>query len=177
MSDQNALTPRVLIVRHGETEWSKSGRSTSFTEVDLTAAGAAQVSSAAAVLVGSGKLIDPCHVAHVFVSPRKRAETTLDLLLPPSSDISKEKITFTEDITEWNYGDYEGKTNEEIRRLREDKGWDKEQEWTVWSDGLEEVTDRLDKLIVHIKSIQEPLMDGTEPADIVLVSHIFHGLK
>ncbi|KAK1809211.1 hypothetical protein LTR12_016426 [Friedmanniomyces endolithicus] len=137
MSDQNALTPRVLIVRHGETEWSKSGRSTSFTEVDLTAAGAAQVSSAAAVLVGSGKLIDPCKVAHVFVSPRKRAETTLDLLLPPSSDISKEKITFTEDITEWNYGDYEGKTSEEIRRLREDKGWDKEQEWTVWSDGCE----------------------------------------
>lgn len=42
---------------------------------------------------------------------------------------------------------------------------------------VEEVTDRLDKLIVHIKSIQEPLMDGTEPADIVLVSDIFHGLK
>lgn len=123
--------------RTGETDWSKSGRSTSFTEIDLTAAGAAQVSSSAAILVGSGKLIDPRRVAHVFVSPRKRAQTTLKLLLSSPPIISEDKITSTEDVTEWNYGAYEGKTNEEIRRLRENKGWDKEREWTVWSDGCE----------------------------------------
>ena len=115
----------------GETEWSKSGRFTSRTELDLTAAGVAQISSTARLLVGNGKLIDTNRLVHVFASPRIRARTTLKLLLSPSSNICEEKITFTEEIAEWDYGDYEGLKKEEIRRLRKDKGLDKEREWDV----------------------------------------------
>jgi sedoheptulose-bisphosphatase len=129
------LTIRVLQI--GETEWAKSGRFTSFTEIELTQAGVSQVSSAAARLVGAGKLLDPCRLGHVFVSPRARTKTTLELLLPPSSGVVAEKVTFTEDITEWNYGDYEGLKDQEIRLLRKKKGLDLEREWDIWSDGCE----------------------------------------
>lgn len=126
------------MLESGETVWSKSGRFTSFTEVDLTPAGIEQVSSTAAKLVGHGKLIDPRHLVHVFASPRIRARTTLNLLLPPSSNVSEERITYTEDITEWNYGRYEGLKKEEIRCLRRDQGWSEEREWDVWTDGCED---------------------------------------
>jgi probable phosphoglycerate mutase len=126
------LTIRLLQI--GETEWAKSGRSTSFTEIELTPTGVAQVSSAAAKLVGAGKLLDPCRLKHVFVSPRVRAKTTLELLLPPSFGVVAE---ITEDIAEWNYGDYEGLKNQEIRLLRKKKGLDLEREWNIWSDGCE----------------------------------------
>jgi broad specificity phosphatase PhoE len=121
----------------GETEWAKSGRFTGLTEINLTQAGVAQISSAAAKLVGAGKLLDPCRLGHVFVSPRVRTKTTFELLLPPSSGVVAEQVTFTEDIAEWNYGDYEGLKYEEIRFLRKERGLDLEREWNIWSDGCE----------------------------------------
>ncbi|MCJ1379041.1 hypothetical protein MMC17_002140 [Xylographa soralifera] len=169
------MTPLVFILRHGETEWAKSGRFTSFTEIELTQAGVAQVSSAATTLVGAGKLLDPCHLVHVFVSPRARTKATFELLLPPSSDIVPEKVTFTEDITEWNYGDYEGLKDQEIRISRKTRGLDLERKWDIWSDGCEggesmqQVTDRLDRLISQIKEIQKPYMLGEKPGNIILV--------
>jgi probable phosphoglycerate mutase len=129
------LTIRVLQI--GETEWAKFGRSTSFTEIELTQAGVAQVSSAAAKLVGAGKLVDPYRLVHVFVSPRVRTKMTFELLLPPSSGIVAENVTFTDNITEWNYGDYEGLKDAEIRYLRKQRGLDLEREWDIWSDGCE----------------------------------------
>ena len=129
------LTIRVLQI--GETEWAKLGRSTGTTDVELTQAGAAQVSSAGAALVGAGKLLDPHRLIHIFVSPRSRAKKTFELLLAPSSDIVAEKITYTEDIAEWNYGDYEGRTNQEIRDLRKERGLDLERKWNIFSDGCE----------------------------------------
>ncbi|KAF2155368.1 phosphoglycerate mutase-like protein [Myriangium duriaei CBS 260.36] len=177
MTDKDALTPRVFIFRHGETEWSKSGRHTSFTDIDLTSAGITQVTSTAALLVGDGKLIDPRCLVHVFASPRKRARTTLEQLLPLSSSISAEEFTYTDDITEWNYGNYEGLKKHEVQGLRRSKGLDKSRDWDVWTDGCEggesvqQVTDRLDKFISRIKDIQKPYMHGTRPADIVIVAH------
>jgi sedoheptulose-bisphosphatase len=95
--------------------------------------GAAQISLMAERLVGVGKLIDPSRLEHVYVSPRKRAVRTFELLLPGAVDM--EKVTKTEDIAEWNYGDYEGLKVEEIRNLRKERGLDKE--WDIWSDGCE----------------------------------------
>ena len=92
------------------------------------------------MLVGSGKLINPSRVTHVYVSPRKRAQTTLDLLL---GNVQKDtlmgggKITITEDIAEWDYGDYEGLLTQEIRARRKEKGLDKEKPWDIWVDGCE----------------------------------------
>jgi broad specificity phosphatase PhoE len=129
------LTIRVL--QTGETEWAKLGRSTGTTDVELTQAGAAQVSSAVATLVGAGKLLDLCRLIHVFVSPRLRAKKTFELLLAPSSSVAAEKVTYTKDITEWNYGDYKGLTNQEIRDLRKEGGLDLERKWDIWSDRCE----------------------------------------
>ena len=121
----------------GETEWAKSGRSTGTTEIKLNPTGAAQVSSAAAILVGSGKLLDPSRLKRIFVSPRKRAKQTFELLLGSNLDLIEGKFTHTKDIVEWDYGDYEGLTNKQIRDLRRERGLDKEREWDIWRDGCE----------------------------------------
>lgn len=121
----------------GETDWAKSGRSTGTTNIGLNPTGAAQVSSAAAILVGSGKLLDPRRLKRIYVSPRKRAEQTFDLLLGPNVDLIEGKHIHTEDIAEWNYGDYEGKTKQQIKEIREAKGLDQERPWSLWRDGCE----------------------------------------
>lgn len=91
----------------------------------------------AATLVGAGKLLDPCRLAHVFVSPRARAVKTFKLLLPPSSDVVAGQVTYTEDIAEWDYGNYEGLKTQEIRLLRKERGLDLKREWDIWLDGCE----------------------------------------
>jgi probable phosphoglycerate mutase len=126
-----------LTTRIGETEWAKSGRFTGITDIQLTETGATQVSSAATTLVGPRKLLDPFRLVHIFVSPRTRAITTFKLLMGPFSSVIVGKVTRTEDIAEWNYGDYEGYTDQEIRSLRKEKGLDLEKEWNIWRDGCE----------------------------------------
>ncbi|KAI0598742.1 phosphoglycerate mutase [Biscogniauxia sp. FL1348] len=183
MSDLDATTPRVFLARHGETEWTKNGRFTGLTDLDLTANGARQVSGTAAQLVGPGRLIDPTRLARVWVSPRKRARQTFQLLFGADntsnhgSVVDPSKVAFTEAIAEWNYGDYEGLVVSEIRARRKEKGLDGEREWDIWKDGCEggesaqQVTARLDGLISEIRSIQEPYMNGEQPVDVVLVAH------
>lgn len=165
------MTPRVFLVRHGETTWAKSGRYTGSTEIELTPMGAAQVFSTANRLVGAGKLLDPSRLAHVFVSPRKRATRTFELLL--SGAVERQNVTLTEDIAEWDYGDYEGLKAEEIIDLRKERRLDTK--WDIWSDGCEggesmkQVTERLDRLISQIREIQSPYMKGEKPVDVLLV--------
>ncbi|KAF5001157.1 hypothetical protein FDECE_11054 [Fusarium decemcellulare] len=176
MSDQDALTPRVFLVRHGETEWAKSGRYTGITDIELTAAGIRQVSSTAKIVVGAGKFLDPSRFAQVFVSPRKRATQTLELFLPSLE--ANGNVTHTEDIAEWDYGEYEGLKTHEIRELRKKKGLDQEREWSIWRDGCEggesmqEVTERLDRFISQVTEIQKPHMNGGHPANILVLLFI-----
>ena len=99
-----------------------------------------QVQGTKEVLVGSGKLIDPAKFAHIFVSPRQRAQSTLDLLLSDAEKkalVEEGKITTTEDIAEWDYGEYEGLVPKEIRASRKEMGLDKEKSWNIWVDGCE----------------------------------------
>jgi len=125
---------RVVV---GETEWAKLGRSTGTTEIELNPTGTAQVSSAASILVGPGKLLDPYRFTRIFVSPRIRAKQTFELLLGPNLNLIEGKLTHTDDIAEWDYGDYEGLKNHEIRLLRQKRGQDKEEKWDIWRDGCE----------------------------------------
>ena len=124
----------------GETEWTINGRYTGKSDLPLTANGVQQVRNTGEVLVGSGKLVNPSRFTHVYVSPRKRAQTTLNLLL---GDIERDalikggKVTITEDIAEWDYGDYEGLLTKEIRARRKENGLDKEKPWDIWVDGCE----------------------------------------
>ena len=92
------------------------------------------------MLVGTGKLIDPSKFAHVFVSPRQRAQKTLDLLLGDAQKnilVKAGKVTITENIAEWDYGEYEGLVTKDIRARRKEKGLDKERPWDIWIDGCE----------------------------------------
>ncbi|KAI0162225.1 phosphoglycerate mutase family protein [Xylariaceae sp. FL1272] len=191
-------TPRIFLVRHGETEWSLSGKHTGRTDIPLTANGEKRVRATGRALVGDDRLIVPKHLAHIYVSPRKRAQRTFELLnlgikdpLPwqrhgeqptdkPASDKCSARVEVTEDIREWDYGDYEGITSPEIRDLREKQGLSRN--WDIWTDGCAggespaEITKRIDGLIDEIKSKYHAPIIG-KPAssvphgDILIVAH------
>lgn len=155
-----------------------SGQHTGRTEIPLTANGELQVQATARAIVGSGKIIDPARLAHLFISPRVRARRTFDILFDASAQKQLEaKTEFTEDIREWDYGAYEGLKPAEIRSTRKEKGLDKERSFNIWVDGCEdgespaEVTARLDVLIAKIKEIQGPYMHGEKAVDIVIIAH------
>lgn len=119
----------------GETEWTINGRCTGKTELELTQNGTKQVRGTGEMLVGPGKLVDPSKIAHIFCSPRQRAVVTMDLLLGAEQKTALEKagsITVTEDIAEWDYGDYEGIKPHEIAELRKQQGLES---WNIWVDG------------------------------------------
>lgn len=99
MPDKDATTPRVFLLRHGETEWSKSGQYTGKTDIPLTAHGEAQVSATGHIAYGTNKLIDPAKIAKVFVSPRERAVRTYELLSG-----GKGGYEVSESLAEWDYG-------------------------------------------------------------------------
>ncbi|TKX22983.1 hypothetical protein C1H76_5019 [Elsinoe australis] len=181
MSDLHATTPRVFLARHGETEWTRTGQYTGTTDIPLTEFGRTQVSGSARVLVGKGKLVDPDNLITVFVSPRKRAQDTFGLLFNAKNDdhgvLAPDKLVVTEDIAEWDYGEYEGMLVADIKRGRRERGLDQDRDFYIWRDGCEggesaqQVTERLDLMIGRIKDIQRPYMDGRGRGDIVLVAH------
>jgi len=178
MPDKDAGTPRVFLVRHGETEWTISGRYTGRSDIPLTANGESQVSSSASKVVGPGKIIDPSRIAHLFISPRTRARHTYELLFDGASQKELErKPEITEDIREWEYGAYEGLLTAQIRAARKERGLDTERPWNIWVDGCEdgesaaEVSSRLDRIIAQIKEIQGPYMHGEKGVDVVLIAH------
>lgn len=61
-------TPRVFIVRHGETEWSLNGRHTGISDIPLTANGEKRIRATGKALVGDDRLIVPRNLAHMYVS-------------------------------------------------------------------------------------------------------------
>ena len=144
-------TPRVFIIRHGETEWSLNGRHTGTTDIPLTANGEKRIRATGKALVGSDRLIVPKNLAHIYVSPRKRAQRTLELLglgckepmpwqrhgdiedsVAGDEEGTRAKIEVADQIREWDYGEYEGITSQEIEKRREKNG---EGPWDIWRDG------------------------------------------
>jgi broad specificity phosphatase PhoE len=121
----------------GETEWAKSGRYTGKTDIELTEYGIKQVTSTGSRLVGQGKLIDPSTVVHVWVSPRRRALKTFELLFGKTMERENDNVTVTEDIAEWDYGEYEGLLVGQIKERRKEQGLDVASSFNIWRDGCE----------------------------------------
>ena len=178
MGDKDSHTPRVYLIRHGATSWSQSGKYTGVTDLPLLPIGEQKVRETARHVFGPNLLIDPGNLARIYVSPRQRAQRTLELLfetagreacLPANSDedagdvgSGEVDVRVTEDIAEWGYGDYEGLLTGEIRALRKERGLDGEREWDIWRDGAggvgsetpEQVKKRVDKIIGEIVDVQ-----------------------
>ncbi|WP_458077211.1 histidine phosphatase family protein [Streptomyces sp. EMB26] len=104
----------LLLARHGETEWSRSGRHTGGTDLPLTPAGEAQARSLAPLLAGRA-------FALVLSSPLARARRTAELAGLAGAEPEP-------DLREWDYGAYEGVTTADIQTTRPD--------WDLWTDGV-----------------------------------------
>lgn len=140
--------PDLILVRHGETEWSLSGQHTGRTELDLTPRGEDQAKAASNLL--GARPID-----RVIVSPRNRARHTADLagLVPFEID---------EDLAEWDYGDFEGLTSAQIHEHY--PGWEI---WTgPWPGGetATEVEARADRIVAKV-------MEAGPDRRVALVAH------
>jgi broad specificity phosphatase PhoE len=139
--------PEVWLVRHGETEWSRDGRHTSRTELRLTARGEAEARALAPAL-GS---VD---FDLVLTSPRIRAAVTAVLAGRPEAESDA-------DLTEWDYGEYEGLTTPAIRESA--PGWELWTHPTPGGESEDQVAARADRIIARV------LAEAPERA--LLVSH------
>jgi probable phosphoglycerate mutase len=126
----------LWLIRHGETEWSRDGRHTSHTELDLTPDGE-QVARRLA------DRLDGVRFDAVLTSPRVRARRTAELAGYADAEL-------VEDLTEWDYGDYEGITTAQIRESVPG--------WTVWThpspggEAAEEVSHRMDRVVERVRT-------------------------
>ncbi len=108
------MAHRVFLVRHGETEWSRSGQHTSSTDLPLLASGESDAEAL-------GRRLHAYDLALVLTSPMLRARETARLAGLGDA------VEVTEDLVELGYGEYEGRTTRDIRRERPG--------WSVWTDG------------------------------------------
>ena len=139
--------PELVLVRHGETEWTLSGQHSGRTDVPLTEAGRRQVAGVGPRLAGRD-------FALVLASPLSRAWDTAALVG------FADRAEPCDDLMEWDYGDYDGVTTAEIRTERPG--------WTVWADGVpngetvDDVGRRADRAVGRAREAG---------GDVVLFSH------
>jgi broad specificity phosphatase PhoE len=139
----------LVLIRHGETEWSAARRHTSVTDLDLTDAGVRQARTVADAVRGR------TFVA-VVSSPRRRALRTAELAGLRPTEV-------TEDIAEWNYGEYEGVTTADIHAHHDAA-------WNLWTDGCPggetpaQIGARIDALLGRLA----PRLDD---GDVAVIAH------
>jgi broad specificity phosphatase PhoE len=144
----------LILLRHGETEWSKAGKHTGRTDIPLTPAGEAAAAALAPLLARRD-------IVAAFSSPAQRAARTAELA--GLTDVKQDP-----DLWEWDYGGYEGLTTPQIREQHPG--------WYLWRDGVipgdaahpgetvEQVGERVDRVLARA----EPLLAG---GDVALVAH------
>ena len=146
-------TGRIVLVRHGETEWSRSGRHTGSTDLPLTSVGEQQ-----AMLLGT--VLDAADFGLVLTSPLVRARRTAELAGFPDAVVEP-------GLTEWDYGAYEGRTTAEISA-------ELGRRWDLWHDGVpagatpgESATDVRARAERVLERATVALPDG----DVILFAH------
>ena len=128
--------PQVFVARHGETEWSLTGQHTGNTDVPMTANGEAQARAL-------GERIADIAFDQVWTSPRIRARRTAELSL-------KTKPQVDPDLVEWDYGDYDGLTTDQIHA--------RNPHWFLFRDGCpngespEAVSARADRVVAKLRA-------------------------
>jgi broad specificity phosphatase PhoE len=141
---------RLVLLRHGETEWSLSGQHTGRTDLDLTDNGRVQAVEAGPTLAAL-----QLHNPKVISSPRRRAVETAELAGLTVDEKS-------ELLAEWDYGSYEGVTSAEIRKTQPD--------WSIWTHGgpngesVAQVSDRADRAVALALELMAT-------RDVVFVGH------
>ncbi|MGW1228718.1 histidine phosphatase family protein [Streptomyces sp. NPDC001478] len=147
----------LILIRHGETAWSRNGQHTSHTDLPLTPFGERQARALAPLLADRA-------IALTLVSPSVRARRTAEL-----AGLAAPRIT--PELREWDYGGYEGVTTEEIHRTRPD--------WNLWTDGVTPGPDahpgetpaavgaRADRVLAQVREAAGRAGDE----DVVLVAH------
>jgi broad specificity phosphatase PhoE len=167
---------RLVLLRHGETAWSKSGQHTGRTDIELTDTGRLQAELAGRVL-RELELADPL----VISSPRIRALITAKLAGLAVDEVSPL-------IAEWDYGSYEGLTTPQIRESVPD--------WLIWTHGcpggesVAQVSDRADRAValalehfsrsVITRWVELPLVEGSRfwmLAGSIAVCGFEHGVR
>lgn len=134
--------PRVWLIRHGETEWSAAGRHTGRTDVPLTEAGRISAKRIGPELASTA-------FTAVFTSPLRRAKDTCRLAGFRTAAV------VVDELVEWDYGQYEGRTTAEIRAGRPD--------WNLWRDGCpggesaRDVGSRVDLVIRRLRQFDAPI--------------------
>ncbi|MFM7268361.1 MAG: histidine phosphatase family protein [Cyanobium sp.] len=148
------LQPRDLVlIRHGETEWSLAGRHTGRTDLPLTARGEAVAAGLAPVLAGTP-------FGQVLCSPLQRARRTAAL-----AGFAEPRLD--DDLMEWHYGAYEGITTAEIRREQPD--------WEVFAHGCPE-GESLGEVAARVDGVIARLQEGEGPSLLVAHGHVLRML-
>jgi probable phosphoglycerate mutase len=147
----------LVLIRHGETEWTLSGQHTSYTDLPLTPNGEEQARTLAPLLASR-------HLTRVLCSPMQRAQQTAKLA-------GLDHVRTDPDLHEWDYGGYEGVTTGDIHRGR--PGWD------IWTDGVvpgpeghvgetpAEIGERADRVLARVEAA---FING-DGGDVVLIAH------
>lgn len=152
-------TGHLVLLRHGETEWSRSGRHTGLTDVPLTAEGRQAARRA-------GTLLEGRRFARVIASPLQRAQHTAELA--GLADLAGPAGIETDvRLVEWDYGGYEGLTTTQIRvRLG--------RPWTVFDDGVVPGAtpgESIEAVAARVAAVLAGIAGDLQDGDVALVGH------
>jgi probable phosphoglycerate mutase len=137
-TDRPNTSQRIIVVRHGETEWSRDKRHTGRTDLPLTAEGREQALALIARLSGLSFVA-------VFVSPLRRARETCELAG------FADRAIVDPDLVEWDYGEYEGMTGAEIQERR--PGWTLFRDGVIGGETIDDVAARAERVLTRVRAI------------------------
>ena len=150
----------VVLIRHGQTEWSKAQRHTSYTDLPLTAVGEREAKALVPALAGR-------RFAAVFSSPRQRAVRTAELAGLTVSVVE-------DDLVEWNYGRYEGLTSDTIEAAA--PGWSLFTDGAPGGESPEQVAARVDRVIGKLLAAARGAGGGPGRAVVFAHGHVLRVL-